>query len=367
MPYDLCQLSLADWRGKGRCRQWPGRCECVLTKCHEWSHKPQLFAPGLPLHGPGRAGSPVSRLARSAHSRPTSRSADVDHRLQTVVFRPTLSGVTTVPDRPRTPVREASARLPDRFRHPRGMRRRCLPARRRVSEAAVSTAGRPTCPCNRARADGHRAHGRAHGTTCMEHVHPCGAGISPSDIGPLNGRDAANYAGCTRGADVRRLGARRRPCDRQRRQAALRSRAASATRSAHDEGTPRAERETRHHSRPGRHQQRGTRPQSQRPRSTTGSDPPLRQDIGGPVGRQGHGAAGRRAPSDRGGDRHQARPPGAAARDRSGGRRPGPRGRARLPPGRRRGRAVGDRSVAARSRGPRAGGDIWQSWPARSQ
>ena len=83
-----------------------------------------------------------------------------------------------------------------------------------------------------------------------------------------------------------------------------------------------------------------------------GSDSSLRQDVGGPLGVEGHGAAGRRAAPHRGRHRPEARPSGAAARDRPGGRGSRARGGPRLPQGRRPGGALGHRSLPPRSRGP---------------
>lgn len=116
---------------------------------------------------------------------------------------------------------------------------------------------------------------------------------------------------------------------------------------AHVQGATRTEREARNRSRPRGNQQRRARPAGQRPRGAARSDTAVRQDLGGPVGLQGHGAAGRRAPSHRRGDRRQARPAGPAARDRARGRRPGAGGRAGLSARCGRGGPFRDRAVPA--------------------
>ncbi len=121
---------------------------------------------------------------------------------------------------------------------------------------------------------------------------------------------------------------------------------------AHVQGATRAERKTRRRSRPRGNQQRGPRPARQRPRRPARPDASLRQDVGGALGVEGHGAAGCGAPPHRRRHRPEARPPGAAPRDRPGRRGPSPRSRPRLPAGRRPGGAVRDGAVPPRPRRP---------------
>ncbi|CAK7287048.1 hypothetical protein SGPA1_50014 [Streptomyces misionensis JCM 4497] len=149
---------------------------------------------------------------------------------------------------------------------------------------------------------------------------------------PLNAWDAANYAGFTNAA---------RLCPRGGR---------LCRGVAHVQGATRAERKTRHRSRPRGNQQRRTRATRQRSWRPTRADSSLRQDLRGALGVEGHGAAGRRAAPHRGRHRTEARPPGAAARDRPGGRGPRTRSGSRLPPGRGAGGEVGHRAVPARPR-----------------
>ena len=193
--------------------------------------------------------------------------------------------------------------------------------------------------------------------------------IPPYGTPPLNGRDAANYAVFTvvllRGAYSQGLGQTLlqpgpRSCSPGRTQHECRAPTATRRPSvcrgvAHVQGATRAERKARHRSRPRGNQQRRPRPAGQRPRRAARADTSLRQDVGGAVGVEGHGAAGRRAPSHRRRDRRQARPSGAAARDRPRGRRPGPRGRARLPARRGRGGEIGHRALPSGSGGPPGG------------
>lgn len=151
---------------------------------------------------------------------------------------------------------------------------------------------------------------------------------------PLNAWDAANYAGFTNAAWLCQRGSR------------------LCRGVAHVQGATRAEREARRRSRPRGNQQRRTRPARQRPRRPTRVDTSLRQDVGGALGVEGHGAPGRRAAPHRGGHRPEARPPGAAPRDRSRGRGSRPRGGPRLPAGRRPGGQVRHRAVPSRPRRP---------------
>jgi hypothetical protein len=64
----------------------------------------------------------------------------------------------------------------------------------------------PRFPCKRRRPGRHRAHGRAHGHIYREHG-PASWRVRGRNLAirdeTLNGRDAANYAGCTRFAHVR--------------------------------------------------------------------------------------------------------------------------------------------------------------------
>jgi hypothetical protein len=64
----------------------------------------------------------------------------------------------------------------------------------------------PRSPCKRRRPERHRAHGRAHGHIYREHG-PASRRVRGRNPAirdeTLNGRDAANYAGCTRFAHVR--------------------------------------------------------------------------------------------------------------------------------------------------------------------
>lgn len=67
----------------------------------------------------------------------------------------------------------------------------------------------------------------------------------------------------------------------------------------HVQGATRAERKARNRSRPRGNQQRRPGPAGQRPRGSTRSDTPLRQDLRGAMGVEGDGSAGCGAPSHR--------------------------------------------------------------------
>jgi len=196
------------------------------------------------------------------------------------------------------------------------------------------------------------------------------ATISPSGSAPLNAWDSANYAVC---ADVfaeaytwglgqmllrpmfpshgGRSRGRRCPWGNTARmpRGQATARQPSVSRGGHVQGATRAERKARHRSRPRGNQQCGTRAQSQRPRRPTRVDASVRQDVGRPVGVQGHGAAGRRPASHRRGHRAEARPPRAAARDRARRRRSRTRGGPGLPARRGRRGQVGHRALPPRS------------------
>lgn len=94
----------------------------------------------------------------------------------------------------------------------------------------------------------------------------------------------------------------------------------------------------------------GFGPEGQRPGRATGFDAALRQDLGGPVGQQGHGPAGPGPAPDRHRDRRQARPAGAAGGDRPRRHRPGARTRPGLPARGVRGGPLGHRPLAGRPR-----------------
>lgn len=184
-----------------------------------------------------------------------------------------------------------------------------------------STAGRPTQdPWKRSRHGRRRAHGQAHGHTAGARRNgtyiprtSVRTTIPPSGTMPLNAWDAANYAGFTNAAWLCQRGSR------------------LCRGVAHVQGATRAERKTRHRSRPRGNQQRRTRASRQRPWRSTRVDSSLRQDVGGALGVEGHGAAGRRAAPHRGRHRPETRPPGAAPRDRPGGRGSRTRSGPRLP------------------------------------
>lgn len=222
-----------------------------------------------------------------------------------------------------------------------------------------STAGRPTQhPWKRSPDGRRRAHGRAHGHTSGARRN-CAyrsrtsvrTTIPPSGTMPLNAWDAANYAGFTNAAWLCQRGSR------------------LCRGVAHVQGATRAERKTRHRSRPRGNQQRRTRASRQRSWRPTRVDSSLRQDLGGALGVEGHGASGCRAASHRRRHRPEARPSGAAPRDRPGGRGSRTRSGPRLPQGRRPGGEVGD-GASTVSTSPGAGPAPVASgsrWPDRSQ
>ncbi len=185
---------------------------------------------------------------------------------------------------------------------------------------------------------GARPHGRGHGATgrarCVQDRTSVRTTIPPSGTMPLNAWDAANYAGFTNAAWLCQHGSR------------------LCRGVAHVQGATRAERKARHRSRPRGNQQRRTRATRQRPWRPTRVDSSLRQDLGGTLGLEGDGAAGRGAAPHRGGHRPEARPPGAAPRDRPGGRGSRARSGPRLPQRRRTGGAERDGAVPSRPRRP---------------
>ncbi|CAM5283699.1 hypothetical protein SALBM311S_01795 [Streptomyces alboniger] len=222
-----------------------------------------------------------------------------------------------------------------------------------------STAGRPTHgPCNRSPDGRRRAHGRAHGHTAGARRNPPSLNrtsvrttIPPTGTMPLNAWDAANYAGFTNAAWLCQRGSR------------------LCRGVAQCPGNNAAQTKTRRRSRPRGNQQRRTRAARQRSWRSTRVDSSLRQDVGGALGVEGHGAAGRRAASHRRRDRAEARPPGAAPRDRPGGRGSRARSRPRLPQTRSDRRCVRPRSCTA-STWPDAGPAPAASgsrWPDRSR
>lgn len=87
----------------------------------------RLPVPGLPLRGPERA----ARLNCPYQQSPNRR------------FLANITWACRAPARAQRSVREASARPPDRFRHPRGMRQRCPLAHHRQIRSR-SLDGRPT-------------------------------------------------------------------------------------------------------------------------------------------------------------------------------------------------------------------------------
>lgn len=201
-----------------------------------------------------------------------------------------------------------------------------------------STAGRPTHdPWNRCLDGRRRAHTRAHGHTTGARRNPAckprtrvRTTIPPTGTMPLNAWDAANYAGFTNAGWLCQRGSR------------------LCRGVAHVQGATRAERKTRHRSRPRGNQQRRTRASRQRSWRSTRVDTSLRQDVGGALGVEGNGAPGRRPTPHRGRHRPEARPPGAAPRDRPGGRGSRTGSGPRLSPGRRPSRAFRNGVVPAR-------------------
>ena len=173
--------------------------------------------------------------------------------------------------------------------------------------AESSSAGRPTqdpwkrfAPAGPERTAGRTATHQEHGTAGASARLAHGQHSRHPEVSPLNGRDAANYAGFTMFSAGRHIprGSAKCVCGRSAQDRTWGEHGTNAARLtvtrrpsvcrgvAHVQGATRAEREARHRSRPRGNQQRRARPAGQRPRGAARSDASLRQDLGGPVGRR---------------------------------------------------------------------------------